>query len=181
MDTGSRGLEVGANSVPVSKQKIAIIAAASIAILSLAVAVGTAKYTPALSARVVKVVNTGDDLKVIVQVTNSTAYVLRPVLARLEVWNGMSWDTCRDGWMWTICPQRSTNDFTCEMVSTNRPGKRLRLSIKGCRAFSGLHTLLLRLRIRLAGNHAFSLNPFDPTPIQCADTAAVIVECRAPD
>jgi hypothetical protein len=76
----------------VPKPQIAIVAIVSIAVLYLAVAVGTAKHTPALSARVVEVVNTGNDLKVIVQVTNSTAYVYWPVPVGLEVWNGTSWD-----------------------------------------------------------------------------------------
>jgi hypothetical protein len=54
------------------KPQIAFIAAASIAVQCLTVAVGTAKHTPALSARVVEVV-TGKALELRVLLTNSSA------------------------------------------------------------------------------------------------------------
>jgi hypothetical protein len=166
----------------VPKQQIAFIAAVSLAVLCLAVAVGTARRTPALSARVIGVIDTGTTLKVKVQLTNSTAYVYLPVATRLEVWNGMSWDTCRDLSSMILggthdVPQRSANDFTCEMIFTYRHGERFRLVIEGYRAMRGLGSFSFRLRRRLFhGDRAMSLSPLDPTPILIADTVAVTEE-----
>jgi hypothetical protein len=71
----------------VTKPQIAITAAASIAVLSLALAVVTAKRLPALSASVVEVANLGDKhFKVDVLVTNRTHYTYESLLLRLEIW-----------------------------------------------------------------------------------------------
>jgi hypothetical protein len=180
-----------AKPVAVPKPRIAIIAVVSIAVLCFAVAVGTAKHAPALSARVVEVVHTGYPLEVRVQVTNNSDYVYSPVIARMEVWTGKSWETYRNfsgdlsvsyGELSVShnVPRRATDEINC-FIDRSKPGERLRVVIEGYRTRSGLRSFLFRLRRRLlGGDQSIALNPLDPTPIIYVDTVAVTDEFRAP-
>jgi len=168
----------------VLKPRVAILAAAAIAVLCLAAIVATAKHKPALSARVVTVETTTNALFLSVQLSNSGTYVYVTSPARIEIWNGRRWETWRELTSFMDVhdlPQHATKEFSYLLPCTPaelRPNERLRLVIGGLRPQHGLRSFSLRLQIWLHGGAA-SLNPFDPEVALCPDTA-VTDEFKAP-
>lgn len=166
------------------KLRIAICAVIALAILCLAVAVATAKRAPALTARVVEVTSLNNGLNVRVRLTNSTAYVYVLFPFKLEVWSGGGWLPCKTPIILSNPPSlypHAASEFNWPILVPSKPDARWRLVIESGVAKSGLQSFLLRLRLRLATrDRAFSLNPFDPTPITYGNTVAKTEAFTAP-
>ena len=130
-------------------------AAASIAVLILALEVVTAKRAPALSATVVEVANLGDKhFKVDVLVTNRTRYAYELLIPKLEIWNGAGWEN------WVDLPAAYSQNGTINPHGAKaafcaykhfQPGSRLRCVVEGQRVRGGVDGFLLHLQQRLFG------------------------------
>jgi hypothetical protein len=155
-----------------------LFAAVALAWLCVALAVGTAKHAPLLTARIVGMVSDAESIELSIQVSNRTPHVHLLHPAKVETWSNAGWKTCPDGIV--AFPQ---NDLalagaaktTCCAIKRFASGTHFRLVIEGQRPRSGLNSFLFRLQHRLVGrDHALSLNPLDPTPIMCADTLVTV-------
>ena len=167
-----------------AKLKIAIFATLGLAVLVLAVAVGTAKRTPAFSARVMEVSKLGDKhFNVRMLVSNQSGHDYLLFIPSLEIWDRAGWKACAEtvaAYSQNDTVRRHGSKAQFVAFKTFQPGSRLRLIIEGQRASSRLDSLLSRFKLLLfRGDHRLPINPPNGT-IMRADAVAITEEFREP-
>ena len=136
---------------------------------------------PRISLSILKAAPLGDAVAVMCEVRNRTSTKCNLLPLRLETNNGTAWRPCSDG----LGGYSSVDDISPEQAGTlictikKLPsGTHERLVFQNQRALKGLRSFVMRLKLRLDGQHGrIPLNPFDKTVlILSADPAEIVSE-----